>query len=72
MYIALDRVFAFWLASAAMVYLLEKFFDEPSMGQLVILCGNVLIGLITLIVTLILQALWWIGVSEVNHFKTFN
>ena len=69
---ALLLIFAFWLASASMVYCLEKLFDEPSMGQLVILCGNVLIGLVTLIVTLILQALWWIGVSEVTNSRTFK
>ena len=69
---ALLLIFAFWLASAAIVYCLEKCFDEPSMGQLVILCGNVLIGLITMIVTLILQALWWIGVSEVNTVLSFK
>ena len=69
---ALLLIFAFWLASASMVYCLEKLFDEPSMGQLVILCGNVLIGLVTLIVTLILQALWWIGVSEVTNSRAFK
>ena len=66
---ALLLIFSFWLASASLVYILEKCFDEPSMGQLVILCGNVLIGLTTLIITLILQALWWVGVSgEVTFY----
>ena len=55
-------VLMFWMASASLVYLFEKAFDEPSMGQLVVLCGNSLIGLLTLMISLILQLLWWIPV----------
>ena len=60
---AIILMFAFCLASTAFIYLVEKAFSEPSMGQLVVLCSTTLIGLMTLVVTLILQLLWWIPVS---------
>ena len=63
-------IFSFWICSASIVYLIEGVFDEPSMGQLVVLCTNMIIGLGTLAVTLILQMMWWVQVSEVI-FRNF-
>ena len=57
-------ILSFWLASEALVYLLEPCFSEPSMGQLFFICANVMIGMITLVTSLILQMLWWIPVSN--------
>ena len=57
-------LFAYCMATTSAVYLAEKLFDEPSMGQLIILCTNMLIGMLTLVITLILNALWWVKVHK--------
>ena len=53
----LALVMSYWLVSTSIVYLLERAFDEPSVGQLVIMCTNALIGMITLMTILVLQLL---------------
>ena len=59
-------ILSFWLCSASFVYLIEGAFNEPSMGQLLVLCANTLIGLVTLLVSLILQSFWWLKVDTVR------
>ena len=56
-------LFAYCIATTSGVYLAEKAFDEPSMGQLIVLSTNMLIGMLTLVIILILNALWWVEVS---------
>ena len=56
----------FCLSSTAFVYCIEKAFRDPSMGQLVVLCSTILIGMVTLVITLILQMLWWLQVSIIE------
>jgi len=38
------------------------------MGQLVILCSTILIGMLTLVVTLVLQLLWWFQVKKQTEY----
>ena len=64
----LALVLSYWLVSTSIIYLLERAFDEPSVGQLVIMCTNALIGMITLMTTLILQIL----VFDVSTHQLLN
>ena len=65
-------IMSYWLSSASVIYLLEGLFKDPSKGQVFIISCNVLFGLLTLVVTLILQMLWWIPVSLVNDKNFLN
>ena len=63
----LALVLSYWLVSTSLVYLLEAAFDEPSMGQLVVMCTNALIGMVTLMTSLVLQLLVF-DVSIIFYF----
>ena len=63
----LSLVLSYWLVSTSLVYLLEAAFDEPSMGQLVVMCTNALIGMVTLMTSLVLQLLVF-DVSIIFYF----
>ena len=65
----LALVLSYWLVSTSLVYLLEAAFDEPSMGQLVVMCTNALIGMVTLMTSLVLQLLVF-DVSIIIYFPT--
>ena len=65
-------VLAYWLVSTSIIYLLERAFDEPSVGQLVIMCTNALIGMITLMTTLILQILVFDVSTYLSIIKHLN
>ena len=67
-------LFLYCLTSTSLVYTLEKAFDEPSLGQLSILCGNILVGLSTLLLMTMLDALYTIQVNEMNKnaFANFS
>ena len=60
-------VLSYWLVSTSIVYLFEGLFDEPSMGQLVLMCTNALIGMVTLMTTLVLQLLVFDVSTAVNY-----
>ena len=47
-------------ASNSLVYLLEKCFREPSMGQIIVLTSFIFISLLTSITMLMLTMFWWI------------
>ena len=64
----LALVLSYWMVSTSIIYLLESAFDEPSVGQLVIMCTNALIGMITLMTTLVLQIL----VFDVSTYQSLN
>ena len=49
-----------------LVYVLEGLFNDPSMGQLFVLCGNILVGLLLLITIYIVEALIFLGVQVSN------
>ena len=48
------------LASNSLVYLLEKCFREPSMGQIIVLTSFIFTSLLTCITMLLLTMFWWI------------
>jgi hypothetical protein len=60
------------MATTSLVYVVEKAFSEPSMGQLVVLCTNMLVGMLTIIATLILKMLWWIEVNQAARLFYFG
>lgn len=60
-------LFFFCTASISLVYCVEKTFREPSLGQIAILCGSILFGIITMIIVIICETLWWI--PSVQVFK---
>ena len=68
----LTLVLSYWLVSTSIIYLLERAFDEPSVGQLVIMCTNALIGMITLMTTLILQILVFDVSTYLSIIKHLN
>ena len=65
-------VLSYWLVSTSIVYLFEGSFDEPSMGQLVLMCTNALIGMVTLMITLVLQLLIFDVSSFDIQFTSIN
>jgi len=57
---ALLLMFFYCICMNCLVYLLEKAFHEPSLGQIVILTLSVFTGIATLILMLLLFFFWWI------------
>jgi ABC-type amino acid transport system permease subunit len=57
---ALLLIFFYCLCMNCAVYLLEKLFQEPSLGQIVTLTVAVFIGISTLILMLLLFFFWWL------------
>ena len=52
--------FTFLYASLGLVYLMEKLYDETSYGQMMVLCTLGLVGIFSLVISLLLQLLWQI------------
>jgi hypothetical protein len=57
-------MFLFCLASNCFIYLAEKAFTEPSMGQIILLASFIFFGLITLVLMLLLMMFWWISALQ--------
>ena len=53
-------MFVFCMTSNAFIYLAEKVFNDPSMGQIILLTSFIFTGLIFLVVMLLLFMFWWI------------
>ena len=53
-------MFVFCMTSNAFIYLAEKRFKEPSMGQIILLTSFIFLGLIFLVLMLLLFMFWWI------------
>lgn len=53
-------MFVFCMTSNAFIYLAEKGFKEPSMGQIILLTSFIFIGLIFLVLMLLMFMFWWI------------
>ena len=51
-------------SSNSFIYLAEKAFSEPSMGQIILLASFIFFGLLTLILMLLLLMFWWIPVLK--------
>ena len=43
-----------------MIYLVEKVFTEPGVGQVLVFTGCLFTGVLTLILMLLMQMYWWI------------
>lgn len=52
--------FLFCLSINTMIYLIEKAFTEPGVGQVLVFTGSLLTGVLTLILMLLMQMYWWI------------
>ena len=52
------------LFSNSFIYLAEKMFTEPSMGQIILLASFIFFGLISLVLMLLLLMFWWIPVLQ--------
>lgn len=59
-------MFFFCTASTSIVYCIEKWFSEPSLGQLTVLCSNVLLGILLLMIIILLDMLYAIKVRVIN------
>ena len=53
----LSLLFLFCTSSANLVYCVEKLFSEPSLGQLFVLCSNILLGLLLILAVVLLDVL---------------
>ena len=48
------------MASSSFVYIIEKAFSEPSLGQIIVLTSFIFVSLVTSITMLLLTMFWWI------------
>ena len=53
-------MFLYLMASNGLIYILEKAFSEPSLGQIIVLTSFIFISLVTSITMLLLTMFWWI------------
>lgn len=57
-------LFLFCSASASVVYCVEKVFREPSLGQMTMLVGNILVGILTILTISLLEGLYMMKVGQ--------
>ena len=53
-------MFLYLMASNSLIYIIEKAFSEPSLGQIIVLTTFIFISLVTSITMLLLTMFWWI------------